>query len=52
MALLQRMTRFKQGDFPQAESYYREAITLPMFPTLTDGQQSEVIGCLAEALAV
>ena len=41
---------FRKGDFPQAESYYREAITLPMFPTLTDVQQGEVVKRLAEAL--
>jgi UDP-4-amino-4,6-dideoxy-N-acetyl-beta-L-altrosamine transaminase len=41
---------FSNGDFPQAERYYREAITLPMFPTLTDAQQGEVVERLAEAL--
>ena len=41
---------FNKGDFPQAESYYREAITLPVFPTLTDVQQGEIVERLAEAL--
>jgi hypothetical protein len=27
---------FKQGDFPEAERYYAEAISLPIFPALTD----------------
>ncbi len=26
---------FKMGDFPNAETYYRQAITLPLFPELT-----------------
>ena len=37
---------FAPGDFPQAERYYTEAITLPMFPGLTDEQQERVIGLL------
>jgi dTDP-4-amino-4,6-dideoxygalactose transaminase len=34
---------FKPGDFPQAERYYSEAITLPIFPGLTPEQQGEVV---------
>jgi dTDP-4-amino-4,6-dideoxygalactose transaminase len=41
---------FKAGDFPQAESYYAEAISLPMFPTLSDRQQREVVAALAKAI--
>lgn len=41
---------FKAGDFPEAEKYYTEAISIPMFPTLTTGQQDEVVQCLKEAL--
>ena len=33
---------FRSGDFPEAESYYAEAISLPMFPTLTQEQQHQV----------
>jgi len=43
---------FKVGDFPQAERYYREAISLPMFQTLTFAQQDEVIHTLQKAVAV
>lgn len=39
---------FKQGDFPQAEQYYKEAISLPMFPTMTEAQQNEVVAVLKE----
>jgi UDP-4-amino-4,6-dideoxy-N-acetyl-beta-L-altrosamine transaminase len=34
---------FDQKQFPEAESYYAEAISLPIFPTLTEAQQNEVI---------
>lgn len=41
---------FKRGDFPEAESYYAEAISLPMYPALTGHQQDLVIEALGEAL--
>lgn len=41
---------FAVGQFPEAERYYAEAISLPMFATLTNGQQDEVVAALAEAL--
>ncbi len=41
---------FRPGDFPEAERYYAEAISLPMYPTMTTGQQDEVIAALAKAL--
>lgn len=34
---------FKPSDFPEAEKYYSEAISLPMFPALTENQQREVV---------
>ncbi|WP_201590283.1 UDP-4-amino-4,6-dideoxy-N-acetyl-beta-L-altrosamine transaminase [Psychrobacter pulmonis] len=34
---------FKEGDFPHTEQYYREAISLPMYPTLTHQDQDYVI---------
>jgi dTDP-4-amino-4,6-dideoxygalactose transaminase len=37
---------FKQGDFPEAERYYSEAISLPMYQGLTDLQQDEVVRVL------
>ena len=43
---------FKVGDYPQAEQYYAEAISLPMFQTLTDGQQDQVVDVLQGVLAV
>lgn len=41
---------FKPDDFPQAQIYYREAISIPMFQTMTDEQQDEVITALREAV--
>lgn len=41
---------FAQGDFPEAERYYAEAISLPMFQGMTDAQQDEVVACLNAVL--
>ena len=41
---------FKVGDYPEAEAYYSEAISLPMFPNLDDALQDEVIAALTQAL--
>ena len=42
---------FAPGQFPEAERYYAQAISLPLFPALTDAQQDEVVTALAAALA-
>ncbi|WP_306168718.1 UDP-4-amino-4,6-dideoxy-N-acetyl-beta-L-altrosamine transaminase [Halomonas sp. MMSF_3323] len=41
---------FKSGDFPEAERYYAEAISLPLYPTMTEAQQDEVVEALRRAL--
>lgn len=41
---------FKEGDFPQSERYYAEAISLPMYQTLSDSQQNEVAAVLHKVL--
>lgn len=41
---------FHREDFPQALRYYEEAISLPLFATMTDAQQDVVVGALREAL--
>jgi dTDP-4-amino-4,6-dideoxygalactose transaminase len=41
---------FKQGDFPIAENFYNNALTLPLFPSLSDEQQTSVIDVLHEVL--
>lgn len=42
---------FRPGDFPEAERYYSEAISLPMYPTMTEGQQDRVIDALRKILS-
>lgn len=42
---------FVEGDFPESERYYSEAITLPMFPTLSDADQDRVVAALRKAMA-
>lgn len=42
---------FAWGDFPNAEEYYRSAISIPMYPTLSDTSQTQVIAALNEILA-
>jgi UDP-4-amino-4,6-dideoxy-N-acetyl-beta-L-altrosamine transaminase len=46
-----RRMGFRAGDFPEAERYYAEAISLPMYATLTDEQQRRVASALERALA-
>ena len=41
---------FKFGDYPEAECYYREAISIPLYHGMTTGQQETVISALHETL--
>jgi dTDP-4-amino-4,6-dideoxygalactose transaminase len=41
---------FQTGDFPEAERYYAEAISLPMYPAMSAEQQRQVVAALTEAL--
>ena len=41
---------FRSGQFPEAEAYYAEAISLPMYPQLTEVQQDNVIAAITQAL--
>ena len=41
---------FKVGQFPQAEQYYKEVMSIPMFPTMTKEQQDKVITILRTLL--
>lgn len=40
---------FAPGSFPKAERYYRRAITIPLYPTMTDAEQDHVIDALKRA---
>jgi UDP-4-amino-4,6-dideoxy-N-acetyl-beta-L-altrosamine transaminase len=46
-----RALGFKEGDFPEAESYYREAMSLPLYFSLSDQDQDRVVSELRRALA-
>lgn len=39
---------YKPGDFPIAEKYYGQCLSLPMFPTLTDEEQHRVINTISQ----
>jgi dTDP-4-amino-4,6-dideoxygalactose transaminase len=41
---------FRSTDFPEAECYYAEAISLPMFPQLSEATQKTICDKLGEAL--
>jgi UDP-4-amino-4,6-dideoxy-N-acetyl-beta-L-altrosamine transaminase len=41
---------FKPGDFPEAEKYYAEGITLPLYPTMGTQGQDQVIQSVTQAL--
>ncbi|MGY9049125.1 hypothetical protein P775_06380 [Puniceibacterium antarcticum] len=46
-----RAQGFKPGDFPEAERCYAEAISIPLFPMMTDAMQDEVVEALAAELS-
>ena len=39
---------WKEGDLPNAENYYRNCLSLPMYPTLTKEEQTYVINTIKE----
>jgi UDP-4-amino-4,6-dideoxy-N-acetyl-beta-L-altrosamine transaminase len=46
-----RLGRYTPSDYPEAERYYAEAISLPMFPGLTDAEQDQVVAAVRRACA-
>jgi len=46
-----RALGFGQGHCPNAEAYYAEAISLPMYPDLTGDEQREVVAAVSAAVA-
>lgn len=45
-----RRLGFREGDFPEAEAYAYNAISLPLFPDLQEGEQQRVVSTLASLL--
>lgn len=43
---------YDRAAYPECEQYYAEALTLPLYPALTDSQQSDVVSALRQALQV
>ena len=41
---------FKMGQFPESERYYGEAISIPMYPIMSEAQQDTMVSCLRDAL--
>lgn len=46
-----RRLGFAPGDFPASEAYYENAITLPLYPEMTNSQQDRVVETLSRLLA-
>ncbi len=38
-----RQFGWKKGDFPMAEKYYDECLSIPMYPSMTEVEQQYVI---------
>ena len=47
-----RKIGFEEGDFPVAEAYATSAVSLPLFPGLTENEQVRVFTSLGECLQV
>jgi dTDP-4-amino-4,6-dideoxygalactose transaminase len=43
---------FMPAEYPEAEKYYEQAISLPMFPGMDDGKQELVVNALQKAICV
>lgn len=41
---------FSVGDYPEAESYYAEAVSLPLYPDLEEKQQDQVVAVFKKAI--
>lgn len=41
---------YGEGSFPEAEKYYREAITLPLFPKMTEQEIEKVIASVKKVI--
>jgi len=46
----QREFGYKEGDYPKAERYYERAITLPIFPRMSDNDVEDVIKAVSKVI--
>jgi UDP-4-amino-4,6-dideoxy-N-acetyl-beta-L-altrosamine transaminase len=46
----QREPGYRQGDYPVAESYYERAITLPLFPGMSDEDVEDVVKAVEKVI--
>lgn len=42
---------YKEGDFPMAEEYYQRALSIPLYPAMTDAEVTHVIRSVKAVLA-
>ena len=42
---------YRKGDYPRAERYYERAITLPIFPSMSDNDAEDVIEAVKKVIA-
>jgi len=45
-----RQLGFGRGQYPESEAYAESALTLPLYPSMTEAQQDSVVGALEETL--
>jgi len=43
---------FNASDFPHSQQYYSEAVSLPMYATLTESQQNRVVAAIKSAIQI
>ena len=41
---------FRKGYCPESESYHEEALSIPMYPTLTKNEQELVVEALSKVI--
>lgn len=46
-----RRLGFKLGDFPNSERYYSRAISIPLFPRMSETQQDRVVNVISSVLS-
>lgn len=42
---------FNSADYPEAEGYYAEAVSLPLYPAMDEAKQDRVVACVKAALS-